>query len=71
MNANIEIKARVKNAARLRKLAERVSDREARMLQQEDTFFRVPRGRLKLRVLAPGVGELIYPTFNTTSTAAI
>ena len=60
MNRNIEIKARLRSLAPVMELARQVSDCAPRVLQQEDTFFRVPRGRLKLRKLSPGLGELIY-----------
>jgi adenylate cyclase class IV len=56
---NIEIKARVRDASRARALAEAVSGGPPVLLEQEDTFFNSPRGRLKLRVLAPDRGELI------------
>jgi predicted adenylyl cyclase CyaB len=59
MGANVEIKARVRNPARLRESAETVSDGPPEVIRQEDTFFRVERGRLKLRVLAPDRAELI------------
>ena len=60
MATNIEIKARAGNPARLRERAERLSHTAAELLIQEDSFFCVPKGRLKLRVLGPGRGELIY-----------
>lgn len=60
MNSNVEIKARLRDAERFRNLAKSITDQPERILHQEDLFFRVPRGRLKLRVLAPDVGELIY-----------
>jgi len=62
MAANIEIKARVKDFDGLARRAEALSDTPAVTLQQEDTFFNTPGGRLKLRVLAPDHGELIYYT---------
>lgn len=62
MATNIEIKARVSNPTGLRARAESLSDAPCVVLQQEDTFFNVPAGRLKLRVLAPDHGELIYYT---------
>ena len=62
MAANIEIKARVKDFDRLARRAEALSDAPAVTLEQEDTFFNTPGGRLKLRVLAPDHGELIYYT---------
>ena len=60
MATNIEIKARVRDMAALRAIAERLSDMPCTVLLQEDTFFHVPRGRLKLRVLRPDRGQLIY-----------
>ena len=60
MATNIEIKARVKDFARLIKLAEELSGGPGEVIQQEDVFFRIPAGRLKLRLLASDRGELIY-----------
>lgn len=60
MATNIEIKARVEDWEGLRELVEKLSDTPCVTLLQEDTFFRAPRGRLKLRVLAPDSGQLIY-----------
>jgi predicted adenylyl cyclase CyaB len=60
MPSNIEIKARVRDPERLRRLAERLSDTPPELLEQHDTFFPAPRGRLKLRQLSPGSGELIF-----------
>lgn len=60
MPTNIEVKARVHDPDRLRQLAERISDTPVEVLHQEDTFFQTPHGRLKLRMLAPDAGELIY-----------
>lgn len=60
MNINIEIKARVKDLSRLRKRVEELSDAPCKEIHQEDTFFYTSRGRLKLRILAPDYGELIY-----------
>jgi predicted adenylyl cyclase CyaB len=57
--ANVEIKARVADFARLRSLAETLSDTAEQVIEQEDTFFAAPTGRLKLRTLAPNRGELI------------
>jgi adenylate cyclase class IV len=57
---NVEIKARLadREAARAR-VAALAPDRHEK-LAQVDTFFRVPRGRLKLRKLGPASGELIF-----------
>jgi predicted adenylyl cyclase CyaB len=60
MAKNIEIKARVRDFEKLRKRAAAASDTAAELLHQEDTFFHSPKGRLKLRALAPDHGELIY-----------
>lgn len=60
MATNVEIKARVNDPAGLRERIERLSDTPAELLVQDDTFFVVPRGRLKLRVLAPDRGQLVY-----------
>ncbi|HXF85748.1 MAG TPA: class IV adenylate cyclase [Anaerolineales bacterium] len=62
MPANIEIKARARNFAELRQRAEALSDVPVEIIPQEDTFFNVEKGRLKLRVLAPDRAQLIYYT---------
>src|ERR1700742_1359584 len=60
MGINIEIKARVNSLDRARQLAEKLSDTPAELIVQEDTFFQVPSGRLKLRAFNDQSGELIY-----------
>ncbi len=60
MASNVEIKARVADLAALRERALALGAAPAGHLQQRDTFFRVARGRLKLRELGPGDGELIF-----------
>jgi predicted adenylyl cyclase CyaB len=60
MPANIEIKARVRDFSALRSRAEALSDMPVQVIPQEDTFFKVTQGRLKLRVLAPDRAQLIY-----------
>ena len=60
MRVNIEIKARARSFDRSVRLAERLSDTPAVLLVQEDTFFNVPAGRLKLRSFPDHSGELIY-----------
>lgn len=59
MPSNIEIKARVVDSVRFRQTATELSNSQD-TLQQEDTFFQCPRGRLKLRSFPDGSGELIY-----------
>ena len=60
MPRNVEVKARVTDFDGLRRRAESMSDTPVEVLDQRDTFFVVPHGRLKLRVLAPDACELIY-----------
>jgi predicted adenylyl cyclase CyaB len=67
MPANIEIKARLHDIAALSRRAEDLSDTPVQHIPQEDTFFNVPQGRLKLRQLEAGKGQLIY--YERTDTA--
>ncbi len=60
MPTNVEIKARVRDVRDVRRRARAVAAGDPERLRQEDTYFRVPRGRLKLRVFEGGRGELIY-----------
>lgn len=61
MPANVEIKARIDSVQALLPRAQALSDDEhAQLIHQDDTFFTVPHGRLKLRVFADGTGELIH-----------
>ena len=60
MPANIEIKARVRDFADLKRRAEAISDFPVEVIPQEDTFFPTPKGRLKLRVLASDRAQLVY-----------
>lgn len=59
MGVNIEIKARAGNVRRQREIAAQISDSKPELLEQADTFFNVPTGRLKLREFASGDAELI------------
>jgi predicted adenylyl cyclase CyaB len=59
MPRNVEIKARLGELAAIRRAIERIADGPAQILDQEDIFFRIASGRLKLRILGPGHGELI------------
>ncbi|MFN0152271.1 MAG: class IV adenylate cyclase [bacterium] len=52
MPSNVEIKARARDPLALRDAAARLCGSAPATLQQEDTFFATPRGRLKLRVIA-------------------
>jgi predicted adenylyl cyclase CyaB len=60
MATNVEIKARVGDPDKLQGLVEALSDTPVTVIPQEDVFFYTPGGRLKLRVLAPDSGQLIY-----------
>ncbi len=57
---NVEIKARVRDAAALRARAAAISDHGPQQLSQRDTFFHCPNGRLKLREFGDGSAELIF-----------
>jgi adenylate cyclase class IV len=59
MARNVEIKARVHDLGATRAKAAALASRPGEILQQTDTFFAVPAGRLKVRELADGSGELI------------
>ena len=60
MPVNVEIKARVGDVDSLRQRIRALAGGDARVLRQEDSFFQVPSGRLKLRVIDGTQGELIY-----------
>ena len=51
MPANVEIKARVDHVEELKAIAGHLSGSEATVIPQDDVFFNVPNGRLKLRKL--------------------
>jgi predicted adenylyl cyclase CyaB len=57
---NIEIKARVRDKDAFLKRARGIADSEPEFIAQEDIFFEVPHGRLKLRHFASQRGELIF-----------
>lgn len=60
MGINIEIKARARDPAHLRRILEGLCTSPAEAILQEDIFFRTSKGRLKLRILGADHGELIY-----------
>lgn len=62
MPANVEIKARIDSVDTLlpRATALADADEHPQLIHQDDTFFKVPNGRLKLRVFSDGAGELIH-----------
>jgi len=59
MNRNVEIKARIRGEDHLRHILSRFGQNKAEILHQRDTFFHVPRGRLKLRETSSH-SELIF-----------
>lgn len=60
MGANIEVKARANDWESQRSRVERLAASAPSLVEQVDTFFKVPAGRLKLRQLSPEQGELIF-----------
>lgn len=60
MATNIEIKARVDDFENLKARAASLSDQPLKIIPQEDTFFNIEKGRLKLRIQVPDQGYLIY-----------
>jgi len=62
MARNVEIKARLRDAAEVARVTGRalvLADHGPELIEQDDTFFACAEGRLKLRVFADGRGELI------------
>jgi len=57
---NIEIKARIDSVEALLPRALAVAGGTPERIQQDDTFFPVPMGRLKLRQFGDGSAELIH-----------
>src|SRR5688572_10601931 len=60
MSRNVEIKARARHFEKQHRLAADFAQSCGEQLVQEDTFFNVSAGRLKLRVFGDGSGELIH-----------
>ena len=69
MPRNVEIKARVHDFEALRLRTAELADGPAGVIDQLDTFYITPRGRLKLRVFEPDRCELIQYTRANDSTA--
>ena len=62
MPSNIEIKAHARNFEAIKARAEKLSNRPAEVIPQEDIFFNTSQGRLKLRILSGEKAQLIYYT---------
>lgn len=60
MARNIEIKATIHDIESLQRRAQAISDAACQVIEQEDTFFYSPHGRLKLRRLAHDHGQLVF-----------
>jgi predicted adenylyl cyclase CyaB len=71
MPRNIEIKARIISVEALLPRAFQLAGSAAERIEQDDTFFVVPHGRLKLRQCEDGSAELIhYHRADSTSAKA-
>lgn len=60
MARNVEIKARIDDFSALYAKIALLADAAPDLIDQDDTFFVCPHGRLKLRKLAADRGELIF-----------
>ncbi len=60
MAQNVEIKAYARDFVGQGEIARSLSGGEPEIINQEDIFFNVPEGRLKLRVFTQDRAELIY-----------
>jgi adenylate cyclase class IV len=60
MPRNIEVKAHIDRVEALVSAAAALADQGPVEIDQDDTFFGCPNGRLKLRELSPQEGELIF-----------
>ena len=69
MPSNIEIKARLDNWEVTWAKVEALAETECEIIKQEDIFFHVPNGRLKLRLFENGSADLIQYHRNDTRKA--
>ena len=60
MSTNLELKVVYLSANNAERIARRLNARRIGLLQQLDTYYRVPRGRLKVREINGKQFELIY-----------
>lgn len=68
MARNIEVKARIASVESLLPRAQALAGQGPTLIAQDDSFFNVPQGRLKLRQFADGSAELIH--YHRADTAA-
>jgi len=57
---NVEIKARIDSVAALLPRARALADGDAVLIEQDDSFYAVPHGRLKLRRYGDGRAHLVH-----------
>jgi predicted adenylyl cyclase CyaB len=60
LRRNIELKARLRESAGARAVAESLADRPVELQMQCDTYFNCPHGRLKLREIEGQSAQLIW-----------
>jgi predicted adenylyl cyclase CyaB len=60
MARNVEVKARIESLDSIQPRVAALADSGPVEINQDDTFFNCPNGRLKLRVFSPDRGELIF-----------
>lgn len=60
MDRNVEVKARAVDFPQQQKIASTLANTQAKTLIQEDTFFHVEQGRLKLREFPDAPSQLIF-----------
>ncbi len=60
MPRNVEVKARIECIEDLECKVAGIADGEPSEISQDDTFFKCPNGRLKLRTFSEDRGELIF-----------
>ena len=60
MPQNLELKARISSVSEAVRAAHRLNAHAKGVLQQRDIYYKVPRGRLKLRIIKDRSAELIF-----------
>lgn len=56
---NVEIKAKIADLDRICQIAEKLSGGQATIIKQEDTFYKVNEGRLKMRFYGDSSATLV------------
>ncbi|KOB67136.1 Adenylate cyclase, partial [Operophtera brumata] len=56
---NVEIKAKIRDYENICKIAEEISDGASTLIKQDDTFYNVNEGRLKMRFYADEAATLV------------